>query len=279
MACCVLCVLFCFVLFVACWWYGVASVCACCPPVPFHHHSLPPHALRSAVVTTIVSKPVLASLLREEEVASLRQFCASSCPVCDRLVPFAPRTSRLHTSGFLDCVVAHMHTDHGFPHADTALTPPDKLSPALLANVTQAMNRAAPALMPSPAFAATREAVRRRIAGILSALPRPVLLRMFGSTVNGFGSDASDLDLCMFPGSEEEGENGATKTAAGWDAADMVRLAGELLEEAGFQDVRAVGGVFCFVLLCCFVVFFFVFACWQVACGGSWHTVGVSVRA
>jgi len=60
----------------------------------------------------------------------------------------------------------------------------------------------------------------------------PFEVKMFGSTVNGFGSDKSDLDLCLVLPSTHP-------RAADFDAAAVVVEAGALLEAAGMAEVCA----------------------------------------
>jgi len=77
--------------------------------------------------------------------------------------------------------------------------------------LTEGVKNVLPALIPSAEFFQTREGVRNYLERILVTMPfipNGTTLTVFGSSANNFGSNSSDLDMCLvFPSSEPYPEN------------------------------------------------------------------------
>lgn len=192
--------------------------------------------------------------------AAMLEFTSSTSPAISAPVPSLP--SALSLRGLL---------------------PPDQLPPATVRAISEALQARSKALIPPSDFSDRREAIRSRVAAVLAPLQRTSAAggrefstSLFGSSANGFGGDASDVDIALIPSDvgtavdedEQESQSAAvevsrpedlaapraiddmgeaTSSTAGkarseqapsWDAVALVVEAGELLLKAGMLSVQ-----------------------------------------
>jgi terminal uridylyltransferase len=87
-------------------------------------------------------------------------------------------------------------------------------------------------LLPPPTYLLEREEAARRIQGVLTSshLFSACKVRLFGSSRNGFGSEGSDLDMCLLLGD-------VSRLSAA-DQQLRIETMGQLLGDAGMEDVQ-----------------------------------------
>ena len=84
----------------------------------------------------------------------------------------------------------------------SATDPSDyRLDPGRLNGLQKSIEKSLASIFPSSNFSSLRNDTRLRIQSILNesgVVPSKMLLSIFGSSQNNFGSDGADLDMCLF---------------------------------------------------------------------------------
>ena len=117
------------------------------------------------------------------------------------------------------------------------LIPPAQIPDAVVAAVDALVLSVAPALFPGPDFVAKRNDVVQRVQSITDKLSRVASgeyssqCSVFGSSANGFGSPASDVDLAL-----EVSRNGPEQQDP-WSVAELLAELEGLLAAEGMQDL------------------------------------------
>lgn len=217
------------------------------------------HAAVRSVMDEVLSKPSLRVLLSPERLRLLRSWRDSYCPISERLlllpgedadVAAAPRGGAARgdkssaasnatakdlervggPGGLPKHVAAHIEETFGIPA--TALVPPQLVPDAVCEKISDGVMKKVADLLPGADFGTTRLELCTRLSSMLSGLPEGTSIQMFGSTVNGFGSATSDVDMCLIQSAE------AAKSKP-WDPVEIVGAAASMLEASGMKEVNA----------------------------------------
>ena len=150
------------------------------------------HAESHDTFTALRGNGIAWSLLSgdiKEEVSELESIY---CPLLNRyfLSHISLDAGRMHEFGFK-------------PHDYTTVSIVAETYQQSLSDVNKAIQQLLPTLLPSTDNNSKREGVRSRIEAILQSsgiVPADTKIALYGSSVNNFGSDNADVDMCMvFP--------------------------------------------------------------------------------
>ncbi len=155
----------------------------------------------------------------KEEVAELEGIY---CPLLNRyfLSHISLDAGRLHEFGLI-------------PRDYSATTVTPESYQKSLVDMNDAIKQLLPSLLPSSDYSSKREGVRARVESILQAsgiVPADTKLALYGSSVNNFGSDNADVDMCMiFP----------RDTVLAADNAATIQAIADKLVELQMQEVTS----------------------------------------
>jgi DNA polymerase sigma len=123
----------------------------------------------------------------------------------------------------------HYMDDMGFRPSELPVElVPQSVTESLTADMREVLQR----LVPSGEFLTIREGVRQRLEDIIlrdvALVPPGTVLQVFGSSVNGFGTNSADLDMCiMYPSDRPPPENHS----------DVIEAIASALTNLGMEEV------------------------------------------